>query len=244
MSSRKQKKMTLAAVMSEFRRCADPAAVEGMRRFGIDRARAFGLATPALRNMARSIGVNHSLALRLWKEGSLESRILASMIGNPEEMTPREMDAWVAQFDNWAVCDQSCLNLFHKTGHAWKKAVEWSSRDEEFVVRAGFALMAVLAVHDKKSSDDDFIRLLPLIIRRSGDERNFVRKSVNWALRQIGKRTARLNREAIRTAGKIGKSSSPSARWIAADALRELKSAEVRRRLQARESSLSKSARL
>jgi 3-methyladenine DNA glycosylase AlkD len=244
MSSLKQEKMTLAAVMREFRRCADPAAVEGMRRFGIDSARAFGLATPLLRSMARRIGVNHSLAVRLWKEGSLESRILASMIGNPEEMTPREMDAWAARFDNWAVCDQCCLNLFHKTGHAWEKAVEWSWRDEEFIARAGFALMAVLAVHDKTSSDDDFIRLFPHIIRRSVDERNFVRKSVNWALRQIGKRNARLNREAVRTAVKIGKSSSPSARWIAADALRELKSPAVRRRLAARESSLSKRTRL
>jgi 3-methyladenine DNA glycosylase AlkD len=224
-------------IIGEFRRLADRSVVEGMARFGIRGVKVYGIGMPALRLIASRIGMDHRLASMLWKDGSLEARVVAALIDDPEKVTGRQMEKWVSDFDNWAVCDQCCLNLFYKTPFAWSKAIEWCSREEEFVRRAGFAMIAVLAVHDREATDEMFIGLFPLIVRYSVDERNFVKKSVNWALRQIGKRNRELNHEAIRTAVKVRAVASPSAKWISADALRELKSASVRRRLLAREAS-------
>jgi 3-methyladenine DNA glycosylase AlkD len=203
-----------------------------MARFGIETQRAYGVSLPTLRRMARDIGTHHALALDLWTSGIHEARILASMIDDPRQVSERQMEQWVAGFDSWDVCDQCCSNLFDKTPFASRKAVEWSRREAEFIKRAGFVLMAALAVHDKRARDEAFLRFLPLIQREARDPRNFVRKAVNWALRQIGKRNLQLNRASIRMARAIQKIPSGSARWIAADALRELRGEAVQRRLR------------
>jgi 3-methyladenine DNA glycosylase AlkD len=205
-------------------------AIEGMKKFGITGKNVYGVSVTTLRDMAYTIGKKHSLAIELWKTGVHEARILSSMIDEVDYVTEAQMDSWVKDFDSWDVCDQVCMNLFDKTRFAPKKVKEWTKSDKEFVKRAGFALMAVLAVHGKHD-DEFFIKLLPIIKREAKDERNFVKKAVNWALRQIGKRNARLNNEAIKTAEEILKIGSSSARWIAADALRELRSNEVQKRL-------------
>ncbi len=212
---------------------SNPEAVKGMARFGINPKNTYGVSIPVLRKMAKELGSDHSLALKLWESGIHEARILASMIDLPGKVTAPQMDRWAKDFDSWDVCDQCCSNLFDKTKAAYQKASEWSSRREEFVKRAGFALMAALAFHDKKATDARFLVFLTAIKREATDDRNFVRKAVNWALRQIGKRNLRLNRAAIGTAKEIQEIGSKSARWIASDALRELSSASARRRLRA-----------
>jgi 3-methyladenine DNA glycosylase AlkD len=219
-------------VLKELERLGDPAAVAGMARFGIPPAKALGISTPVLRALAKRIGRNQKLAEELWPSGLLEARAICSLIGDPNLVTDELMEAWVQDFDSWAVCDACCCNLFDKTKFAWRKAVAWSRRDEAYVKRAGYALMAALAVHDKAAPDKKFLRFLPAIRRGATDERNFVKKAVNWALRQIGKRNRALNRAAIRAAREIRGIASPSARWIAADALRELEGEAVQRRLK------------
>jgi 3-methyladenine DNA glycosylase AlkD len=200
-----------------------------MARFGIRGASVLGgTSIPHLRSMARRIGRDHAVALELWASGIHEARLLATMVDDPAKVTNRQLEAWARDFDSWDVVDGACLNLFRRTPHAWDKAVEWSGRDEEYVKRAGFALMAALAVHDKDSPDERFAGLLPLIEREAGDPRNFVRKAVNWALRQIGKRNATLNRAAIAAAEGIHANGPRSARWVASDALWELRSDRVR----------------
>lgn len=193
-----------------------------MARFGINPDRALGVRIPDLRTLAREIGTDHSLALRLWRTGVHEARILAGMIDDPARVTERQMESWARSFDSWDICDQVCMNLFDKTPLAWSKAAEWAGRDEEFVKRAGFALMACLAVHDKGAGDGAFRRFLPSIEREAGDDRNFVKKAVNWALRQIGKRNGRLRRDALRAARRLAENESRAARWVGRDALREL----------------------
>jgi len=219
-------------VLKRLKSHSNPEAVKGMARFGINPNNTYGVSIPTLRKMARELGRNHSLSLELWESGIHEARILASMIDIPEKVTATQMDKWVRDFDSWDVCDQSCSNLFDKTKAAYQKAVEWSLRHEEFTKRAGFALMAALAFHDKKAPNAKFLKFLKAIKREATDERNFVRKAVNWALRQIGKRNLELNRAAVRTAKQIRKMPSKSARWIASDALRELTSTSVQKRLR------------
>lgn len=203
-----------------------------MARYGINPDNAYGVSIPTLRKLAKETGHHHALALQLWETGIHEARILASMVDDPREVTETQMDAWVEDFDSWDVCDQACANLFDKTPNAYHKAVEWSERSDEFVKRAGFALMATLAVHDKAAGDEQFEGFLPLILKHAADERNFVRKAVNWALRQIGKRSLALNRKAIQAAEEIARIDSKAARWIAADALRELRSPKIQERLK------------
>jgi 3-methyladenine DNA glycosylase AlkD len=194
-----------------------------MARFGIHTARAYGVSTPEMRRIAKEIGRDHKLASALWKTGNREARIIAGMIADPALVTAAGMDRWARQLDSWDVCDHCCIALFRKTPFAREKAVEWSAQEAEFVKRAGFALMATLAVHDKQANDAAFLRLLPVIERESSDDRNFVKKAVNWALRQIGKRNAKLRQAAIRSAERLAKSESRAARWIGHDALRELR---------------------
>jgi 3-methyladenine DNA glycosylase AlkD len=210
---------------------SNPAAVQGMARFGITAKKAYGLSTPELRRLAREVGKDHVLAQKLWASEILEARALAGLIDEPEKVSEWQMEQWVKDFDSWAVCDGACLNLFRYTPFAYRKCLEWSSRKEEFVKRAAFSLMAGLAVSDKAAPDQVLLSFLPLIKREATDERNFVRKAVNWALRQIGKRNRRLNRAAIKTAREIHELDSKSARWIASDALRQLKSPTVQKRL-------------
>ena len=215
--------MTCDVVVRELKSLASPRDAEGMRRFGIGgKLPLLGVSMSKLRPLAWRLGRNHPLALELWEAGVHEARMLAVLVSDPKQVTARQMEAWVKDFDSWDSCDGACIHLFRKTPFAWSKADVWSRRRAEFVKRAGFVLMATLAVHDKKAPDEQFLPFLPMIVREAGDARNFVKKAVNWALRQIGKRSALLRREAIRTAETIRAIDSPAARWIAADALREL----------------------
>ena len=219
-------------ILEQLKSLSNPKAIAGMARFGINPENTYGVSIPVLRKMAKQIGKNHRLAEKLWHSGIHEARILAGMIDPPEMITQEQMEGWVRDFDSWDVCDQCCSNLFDKTKFAYQKAVEWSRRKEEFVKRAGFVLMATLAVHDKEANNQEFLRFVPIIKREATDERNFVKKAVNWALRQIGKRNRSLNKEAIEAAKEIHKMDSKSAKWIASDALRELTSQAVQNRLR------------
>jgi 3-methyladenine DNA glycosylase AlkD len=218
-------------VLQRLNDLADPEGRAGMARFGIATDRALGIRIPMLRRLAKEVGPDHRLAQELWDTRIHEARILASMIDDPAGVTEGQMEAWVGDFDSWDVCDQVCGNLFDKTPYAHEKAVSWSGREEEFVKRAGFALMATLAVHDKGAPDAAFLVFLPLIEREAHDGRNYVKKAVNWALRQIGKRNRALNMEAIAAAKRIHAADSRSGRWVASDALRELRSDPVQARL-------------
>jgi 3-methyladenine DNA glycosylase AlkD len=202
-----------------------------MGRYGINPDNAYGIPIPTLRKKGKEIGTDHQLAAELWVSGVHEARILACYIDDPEQVTEEQMEAWTADFDSWDVCDQVVSNLFDKTPFAYRKALEWSARGEEFVKRAGFVMMASLAVHDKKAPDHCFVDFFPIIIREATD-RNFVKKGVNWALSQIGKRNTSLNQAAIKTAEEINKIDSKTARWIASGALRELTSQKVQARFQ------------
>lgn len=219
-------------ILDRLKELSDPEAVEGMARFGINPENTFGVSIPNLRKLAKKIGRNHELAQQLWSSGFHEARILASMIDDPEEVTEEQMESWVKEFDSWDVCDQCCMNLFDETQFAYQKAFEWSGRKEEFVKRAGFVLMACLAVGDKKAEDSQFEQFFPVIQREAGDGRNFVKKAVNWALRQIGKRNVALNRKAIAAAEEIQKLDSRIARWVASNAIKELTSEAVQKRLR------------
>jgi len=218
--------------LRELRAMGERRNIDGMARSGIRAKAIYGVAKPKMDEVARRIGKNHNLALELWATGVHDARILAGMIDEPGKVRASQMERWVRDFDNWDVCDGTCCHLFVFAAPAWAKAVEWSSRKKEFEKRAGFALMAYLAYRDKSAPDAKYQRLFSIIQREAHDERNFVKKAVNWALRQIGKRNIRLNREAIRAAERIRSQGSRAARWIAADALRELKSAAVQTRLR------------
>jgi len=213
---------------------ARPEALTGMARYGITPERSYGISIPVLRGLARGCERDHELAGRLWASGSREARILASLIDDPRMVTDRQMEHWAGDFDYWEICDQVCMNLFQNTPLAWKKAGEWASRDEEYYRRAGFVLMARLAVADKNTADERFEGFFSLIKDGAGDDRSMVKKAVSWALRQIGKRNLRLNAGAMKVAREIGKMDSRAARWVSADVLRELGSEKVRQRLTKR----------
>lgn len=227
-------------ILSHLRARANPDNVEGMRRYGINPDGTLGVSIPVLRAVAKELRpvrrsdpvFVHQLAAELWASGVHEAKILAGFIDVPELVTPEQADAWVEDIDSWDVCDQ-LQGLFVQTPFAYDKAVAWAGRDETFVKRAGFVLMCALAVHDKKAPDDRLIAFLPLVEREATDERNFVKKAVNWALRQIGKRSATCNAAAIQSAERIllDHPDSKAARWVARDALRELRSEPVRHRL-------------
>ncbi len=202
-----------------------------MARFGIRPEKVYGVSKPKLDETAKKIGINHALGRQLWETGIHEARLLGMLISDPERVTSGLMERWVKDFDSWDVCDGTCCHLFVNAKPAWKKAFAWTSRKREFTKRAGFALAAYLAVHDKEAGNAGFRKFLAAIEREAWDERNFVKKAVNWALRNIGKRNRRLNREAIAAAERIRQKGTRAGRWIAADALRELKSDAVQNRL-------------
>ena len=213
--------MTSIELIAELRSHANPANVAGMAQFGINPHDTLGVSIPVVRELAKRAGRDHALAAALWESGIHEARVLAALVDDPRWVTEEQMERWVTAFDSWDVCDQVCSNLFDRTPYAVDKAMEWAGRREEFVKRAGFALMAALAWHDRRSPDETFLQFLPVILRESTDQRNFVKKAVNWALRQIGKRNPALMQAAIQTAREMQAIQSPAARWIAADALRE-----------------------
>jgi 3-methyladenine DNA glycosylase AlkD len=223
---------TRIEVLRELKKLAKPRVRAKLAYFGVHVSKAHGISAPVLHALARKIGKNQELAEQLWRSGIHESKILATLIGEPEKITVAQMDHWVRDFDSWDVVDAACCYLYAAAKPAWKKAHAWSRRSAEFEKRAAFSLVAYLSYKDKLSTDAAFERFLPVIAREAHDERNFVRKAVNWALRNIGKRNLLLNRAAIRTAKEIRRQASRSARWIAADALRELQSAAVQARLR------------
>jgi 3-methyladenine DNA glycosylase AlkD len=222
---------TTAGILKKLKSRGSRKNIEGMARFGISSEGRLGVSMPEIRRIAKETGENHELAVRLWNSGIAEARIVASIIADPGRMTAAEMDRWASEFDSWDVCDQVCMNLFERTPFARQKIRTWARREEEFVRRAAYALIACLAWHDKDAPDAVFTGFLPIIKRGAIDERNFVKKAVNWALRNIGKRNPRLNRAAVRTAWEISRLDSKSARWIGKDAIRELTSAAVQRRI-------------
>jgi len=210
-------------IIERLETLANPTNAEGMKHFGIQGKNILGISVPILRKLSKEICTNHLLALKLWDAGIHESRILATMVDDPLETTERQLDMWAKELDSWDICDHFCGNLVDKTPYAYEKAIQWSYQGLEFTKRAGFSLMAVLAVHDKKAKDEKFYPFLDRIRDEAEDSRNFVKKAVNWALRQIGKRNQCLRIKAIQTAEKILKSPSKTSHWIASDALRELK---------------------
>lgn len=228
------RKMQYDEILERLKSLYSPRAIEGMAKYGITAERAYGVSIPNLRKIAKEIGKDHKLAQQLWELNIRETRILASMIDDPIMTTEDQMEKWVKEFDYWEICDQVCQNLFTFTKFAYKKAIEWGKREEEFVKRAGFALMAWLAFKDKESKDKQFEKFLPIIKRESTDNRNIVKKAVNWALRQIGKRNIYLNKRAIETAKEILKIESKTANWIAQDAIKELTSNAIQKRLKER----------
>jgi len=225
-------KWTVERIVAELRRLGTKRNVEGMARYGIRAKKVFGVSKPKLDALAKRIGKNHALGLELWSTGIQDAKILAGLISEPEKVTGTQMELWVRDFDNWDSCDGTCCHLFVFAGGAWEKAFAWAKREEEFQKRGGFALAAYLAYRDKTAADSRYLKFLKVIEREAGDERNFVRKAVNWALRNIGKRNMRLNRAAIATAKRLRAKESRAERWIAADALRELEGEAVQARLR------------
>ena len=223
---------TITAIQKRLREVGDPKAIPVMAKYGITPEQTYGVKIPHLRAIARDYRKNHELALALWEINNRETRILATMIDDPKHLTEQQMEAWAMEFDYWEICDQACMNLLEKHPLAWSKAVAWSKHANEGKKRAAFVLMARLAVSDKKAQNEKFEPFFPLIIRESTDERNLVKKAVNWALRQIGKRNKALNQQAIQVAEQIAAIDSKNTRWIAVDALRELKSEAIQRRLK------------
>ena len=233
--------MTADQIIRELHALSDPAKITDLERYAIKTPKCFGIRVPELkafaREIKRTVDDRHAISLELWKSGIYDARAVAFMIDDPKRVTPVQMDDWAKDFDNWATVDGACSYLFCRTPFAYEKAVEWTTRKPEFEKRAAFSLMAYLAVHDKKAPDQKIAQFLPLIEQHSDDSRNFVKKAVNWALRQVGKRSLELNKLAIVTADRIKEQNTPSARWIASDALRELKSAAVHERFKRKNTS-------
>jgi 3-methyladenine DNA glycosylase AlkD len=208
---------------------------DGMARYAIPSERAFGIPVGELRKLAKTLGNSHRLAGDLWTSGHYEARLLATMVDDIALVTPKQMDAWCKDFDSWAVCDTACFGFFDRSPHAFGKVTMWAKRRPEFEKRAAFALLASLALHDKTADSKEFLSALPLIESAAGDDRNFVKKAVSWALRSVGRRNAELNRASMKLAERLAQSAEPSARWVGKDALRELSSPAVQKRLAARQ---------
>jgi 3-methyladenine DNA glycosylase AlkD len=224
--------MKFEQVIKKLKAMGNPKNIEGMGRFGIKTENNLGNSVTILRNFAKNIGKDHDLAVKLWNSGIRDARMVAACIEDPKTISEEQVEEWVKDFDSWDICDHTCGHLIDKTTFAFKKAKEWSKRSEEFQKRAGFALMAWLAVHDKNVDNSEFEKFFPIIKRESIDERNYVRKAVNWALRNIGKRNLPMNKKAISEAKEILKIDSKTARWIANDALRELTSDKIKQKFE------------
>ena len=206
--------------------------LEGMARYGIVTNNRLGVSIPDIRKIAKDFGKNHETALNLWKTGYQDAKITAALIDEPDKVTEPQMDEWVKEIDSWDVCDQICMNLFDKTPYAWGKIIEWSKRDEEFVKRTAFSLLACLAWHDKNADDNKFIRYFPLIKKNSSDERNYVKKAVSWSLRHIGKRNINLHKAALKLAYELKQIDTKTTKWIGSDVIRDLNSDPTLRRLK------------
>jgi 3-methyladenine DNA glycosylase AlkD len=235
--AKKATKAEVQAVLKELERRGTRQTREGMARYGIYTDKAFGVTVGDIRMLAKRLGRNHELAEALWNTGWYEARMLAAFVDEPALVTPAQMDRWCRDFDNWAICDTLCFHLFDRTPHAFARVKQWSRRRDEFVRRAAFALLASLALHDKRDDNEPFAKCLPLIEDASTDERNFVKKSVSWALRGLGKRNSELNAAAVAMAERLAASPHAAARWVGRDALRDLSSPASLRRLASRKKS-------
>jgi len=222
------KRPDASAAVALLRRYTDRATLEGMSRYAIPSENAIGVPVNKIRLVAKQLGRDHELADALWKAGVYEARMLAVYIDEPDSVSSQQMDRWARDFDSWAICDTACFHLFDRTPHAWQKVRRWSIRPEEFVKRAGFALLACLALHDKAAEDEVFAGFLPDIEAAASDERNFVKKGVSWALRAVGRRNYALQAAATSLAEHLADSTEPAARWIGKDALRDLSKCSIK----------------
>jgi len=227
---------TVPEVIEWLKRTGSPKAAAGLSRYGLPTENAYGISVATLRKYARDAGTDHDLALRLWKTGSLDARILASFLGDPERLTLTQMNAWCRDFDNWGTTDTACFALFDRSPLAWKVVAPWAKQKGEFQKRAGFVMIACLAAHDKTAGDAAFLKFLPMIERGASDDRNFVKKGVSWALRHLGHRSPRLHAAAIKTATKLSKSQDATQRWVGKDALRDITRPSVRQKVRKRRS--------
>jgi 3-methyladenine DNA glycosylase AlkD len=225
----------VAAAIAELKAHATEHTLKGLARFAIDAPSAIGVSMTDMKAIAKKVGKSHDLAAALWREGWYEARMLATLVDDPKQVSLEQMESWAADFDNWAICDTACFCLFDRTPYAWIKVDDWAGREEEFIKRAAFALLASLTVHDKKAPDKPFLRGLEHVERAAADERNFVKKSVNWALRSIGKRSPALHAASLEVAGRLAAAKEAAPRWIGKDALRELKGDSVGRRIAAKQ---------
>jgi 3-methyladenine DNA glycosylase AlkD len=221
-------------VVKRLKKMGDQRCIEGMARFGINPENNLGVSVTDIRSLAKEIGKDHQLALQLWNTGIRDARMVAACIDEPAKVTEEQLESWVLDFNSWDLCDHTTGTLFDKTPYAYDKVREWSRREEEFVKRAAFALIAWLVMHDKKAGDEVFIQLFPIIEEGALDERNYVKKAVSWALRNIGKQNFALNKAALKTARRLKRNDSKPARWIASDAIRELEGEKVQERLRTR----------
>jgi 3-methyladenine DNA glycosylase AlkD len=224
--------MKFEEIIRKIESLSDQEAVKGMARYGINPRNNLGVSIYKLRSIAKEIGKDHDLAIKLWNSDIHDARLLACFIDDSDKITSEQMDSWAKDFDSWDICDQACTSLFDQHPLAWLKVVEWAERNEEFVKRGAFALIAGLSVHDKKANDKKFEQFFPIIKRHSIDERNYVKKAVNWALRNIGKRNLELNKKTIKLSDDILKIESKTAKWIARDALKELTSIKIQNRFK------------
>lgn len=222
---------TAAEILELLKERAKPEKIQGMANFGLTPDSRLGVSVPDMRAIAKQVGKNHDVALELWESGYPEAQIVASMIAEPAQLTEVQMETWVIDLNSWDTCDQVCMNLFEKSPLVMEKIFDWSNREEEFVKRAAYALIACLAWHDKQMDNEEFTNLFPIISNGSTDDRNYVKKAVSWALRNIGKRNLDLNQAAIKLAQDVRQIDSRAARWIASDVLRELQSEQVHQRL-------------
>lgn len=230
-ASVRPKKDDVQSIVATLERMGSKKVRDGMARFAIPSDKAFGIPVGNLRAYAKRLGRNHELAAALWDAEWYEARMLACFLDDPEQVTPVQMDQWCRDFDNWAICDTACFHLFDKTPHSWRKIEQWAKKTGEFQKRAAFALLASVALHDKKATDEPFIESLHLTERASDDERNFVKKGVVWALRGIGSRNAALHAAAIAVAQRLSAANDPTPRWIGKTVLRELNSAASKKRI-------------
>jgi len=224
--------LDVQSALAWLKRHSTKATLDGMARYAIPSDHALGVAMRDIKALGKSLGRNHALALALWSTGVYEARMLASFVGDAGQLTPAQMDRWCRDFDNWALCDALSFNLFDRSPHAWAKVTEWSSRRNEFEKRTAFALLWSLSVHDKQAGDEQFLQGLALIEREAGDERNFVKKAVNMALRAIGKRNRALHTAAVAVARRLADSPDATTKWVGKDALRELTSTGVMKRIR------------
>jgi len=222
----------VASALAWLKKHSKKSVRDGMARYAIPSDKALGVLMGDIQKLSRQLGRDHALALKLWETDVYEARMLCAYIDEVERVTPAQMDAQARAFDNWAICDTLCFALWVRSPHAFTKIRKWATSREEYVKRASFALLASMALKHKESTDADYLRCLPLIEKAASDERNFVKKGVNWALRGVGRRSAKLNKASIALAKKLAASEDPAPRWIGKDALRELSSAAVQKRLK------------